>query len=405
MPRIRYLRARLGWLFLPLAFLIVLNISLGSALLKQINESAFIRALVSGLLILALDVFMARLLRSRNRYLLGKIGSAFVTLLFVIVLNFFLFRVLPGDPARAGIRDPRLSRDAIEAIRVRYGLDKPVINCFASINPLKFGDCLVNPLQTQFFVYVGNLFQGELGISFHFQRPVQALLLERLLNTVLLIGAGQLLAIMVGIVLGIIAAWKARTPVDGTVLITGLTAWSLPTFWFAIIVLFWGSREFGLPIAGKVTAGGNFETVLEEWLDIARHMILPTITYTVIYAGEYLLFMRSTMLEVLSEDYVLTAKAKGLGTFQILKNHAFRNSLLPIVTIVALNLGFTVAGAILIESVFSWPGLGQATFEAIGRRDYPMLQGAFLLLAVSVIFANLVAEVLYSYLDPRVQAA
>jgi peptide/nickel transport system permease protein len=132
-------------------------------------------------------------------------------------------------------------------------------------------------------------------------------------------------------------------------------------------------------------------------------MLLPTLTYTIVFLGEYMLIMRSTLLDVLSEDYILTAKAKGLSTFQILKDHALRNAMLPMVTIIALNLGFTVAGAIQIETVFSWPGLGGAIFEAVGRRDYPMLQGAFLLLAVSVILANLIADLLYSYLDPRVQ--
>jgi peptide/nickel transport system permease protein len=138
--------------------------------------------------------------------------------------------------------------------------------------------------------------------------------------------------------------------------------------------------------------------------DLLKHLILPTITFTVVVLGEYMLIMRSTVLEVLSEDYILTAKAKGLNNFQILKDHAMRNAMLPMVTIIAMNLGFTVAGAMQIETVFSWPGLGFAVFDAVGRRDYPMLQGAFLLIAVSVIFANLLADLLYSYLDPRVQA-
>ncbi|MCB0031195.1 MAG: ABC transporter permease, partial [Anaerolineales bacterium] len=139
------------------------------------------------------------------------------------------------------------------------------------------------------------------------------------------------------------------------------------------------------------------------WADVGRHLILPTITYTIIFLGEYMLIMRSTLLDVLSEDYILTAKAKGLGTFQILKDHALQNAMLPMVTIIALNLGFTVSGAIQIETVFSWPGLGGAIFNAVGRRDYPMLQGAFLLIAVSVILANLIADLTYAWLDPRVQ--
>ncbi|HXV41726.1 MAG TPA: ABC transporter permease [Anaerolineae bacterium] len=337
-----------------------------------------------------------------NKYVLKKIGWALLTVVFVVVLNFFLFRILPGDPAKA-VRDPRLTQEAVEAIRVRYGLDKPVINCVELISPLRLGSCLVNPLDTQFFRYIINLLQGELGISFHQQRPVATILAENLWNTLLLIGPGVILSIILGVLLGLIAAWKSRTVIDYSALFGALMAWACPTFWFGMILLFWGSSQFGLPIGGKSTPGGDFSNIWEEWLDIGRHMILPTLTYTIIYAGQYTLFMRSAVLEIFSEDYVLTAKAKGLNTFQILRDHALPNALLPTVTVVALNLGFTVAGAIEVETVYSWPGLGQAVVEAVGRQDYPMLQGAFLLLAISVIFANLAADLLYSYLDPRIQ--
>ncbi len=338
----------------------------------------------------------------RWHYLLGKFSWALLTILFVIVLNFFLFRILPGDPARAGVHDPRLKKEAIEAIRVRFGLDKPVINCFETLNPVKFGNCMVNPMETQFFIYVRNLLQGELGTSYHSNRPVADILVERLWNTILLIGAGQILSIILGVNFGVLAAWKARTPIDYTALITSLVAWSLPTFWLGIILLFWGSSH-GLPIGGKATPGSSTYPLLQQWADIARHMLLPTLTYTIVYMGEYMLIMRSSLLDVLSEDYILTAKAKGLNTFQILKDHALKNALLPLVTIIAINLGFTVAGAIQIETVFSWPGLGGAIYEAVVRRDFPVLQGAFLMIAISVIFANLLADLTYSYLDPRVQ--
>jgi len=318
-----------------------------------------------------------------NHYLLRKVGWALLTIAFVVVLNFFLFRILPGDPARA-VRDPRLTAQAVEAIRVRFGLDKP--------------------LYMQFLLYVRNLLQGELGTSFHSQRPVREILLENLWNTLLLIGAGTFLSILIGISLGILAAWRSHGAVDYSVLVASLVAWAAPTFWLGIILLFWGSSQLGLPIGGKVTPGGNFATIWQRWLDIGRHMLLPTLTYTIIYAGQYTLFMRSAVLDIFSEDYILTAKAKGLNSFQILRDHALRNALLPTVTVVALNLGFTVAGAIEIETVFSWPGLGHTVVEAVGRQDYPVLQGAFLLLAISVIFANLAADLLYAYLDPRVRA-
>ena len=152
-----------------------------------------------------------------------------------------------------------------------------------------------------------------------------------------------------------------------------------------------------------ITPGMTYASSWDRFVDVLRHMLLPTLTYTIVFLGEYMLIMRSALLDVLSEDYILTAKAKGLNHFQILKDHALKNAMLPMVTIIALNLGFTVAGAVQIETVYSWPGLGGAIFEAVGRRDYPMLQGAFLMLAISVIFANLGAELLYSYLDPRIR--
>lgn len=338
----------------------------------------------------------------RWRYLLGKLGWAVFTILFVLILNFFLFRILPGDPARAGVHDPRLKKEAIEAIRVRFGLDKPVINCFESLNPVEFGSCTVNPLETQFFIYIKNLLQGEMGISYHTNRPVADMLAERLWNTILLIGAGQILAIIIGVIFGVFAAWKARTSIDYGALIISLLAWSLPTFWLGIILLFWGSNN-GLPIGGMQTPGLSSQPFFVRAGDVLGHMFLPTLTYTIVYMGEYMLIMRSSLLDVLSEDYILTAKAKGLNTFQVLKDHALKNAMLPLVTVIAINLGFTMAGAVQIETVFSWPGLGLAVYEAVNRRDFPVLQGAFLLIAIAVILSNLIAELMYAYLDPRVQ--
>jgi peptide/nickel transport system permease protein len=338
---------------------------------------------------------------NRWRYIFHKARWSLFTILFVIVLNFFLFRVLPGDPARQGIRDPRLTKETVDAIRVRFGLDKPIINCVKKLNPVEIGDCTVNPLNTQFFIYVKNLLHGDLGVSYYYNRAVSDVLWERLWNTVVLIGLGQILAIIVGVTFGIFAAWRARTAVDYGALVTGLVAWSLPTFWLGIVLLFWGSNH-GFPIGGKSTPGMSSYPWTTQLADTARHLILPTLTYTIVYMGEYMLIMRSGLLDILSEDYILTAKAKGLSTFQILKDHALKNGMLPLVTIIALNLGYTVAGVIQIESVFSWPGLGGALYEAVVRRDFPMLQGGFLLIAVSVILANLVADLTYSYLDPRV---
>lgn len=335
--------------------------------------------------------------------LLQKISWAALTVIFVVILNFFLFRVM-GDPSKM-FKDPRLSPQIIEHIRVRFGLDKPVINCFESLRPLKLKLvlCNINPLHTQFATYLGNLARGDFGVSFHSQKPVAELLRQRLWNTLVLIGAGQILAVILGMLLGILAAWRARTVIDYSSLLVALTAWSVPTFWLGMVLLFWGSHQFGLPLGGMRTVGGNYDSSWAYIKDVLWHMLLPTLTFTLVWLGEYAIIMRSSLLETLSQDYVLTAKAKGLSTFQILKDHALQNAMLPMVTIIALNLGFTVAGAIQIETVFSWPGLGLTIFEAVERRDYPVLQGTFFMLAICVILANFLADIFYSLIDPRVR--
>jgi len=182
-----------------------------------------------------------------------------------------------------------------------------------------------------------------------------------------------------------------------------LIAWATPTFWLGIILLAAGSTWLGLPTGGSVEPGNIGKPFLENLPDILRHLILPTLAFTIVYLGEYMLIMRSSILEVLSEDYILTAKAKGFSHWQVLRKHALKNAMLPIVTLVALNLGFTVSGAIYIETVFSYDGLGKLFQTALEKQDFPLLQGAFLLLAVSVIVANLLADLLYTYLDPRVR--
>ena len=324
-------------------------------------------------------------------YVLRRISLALLTIVFVAVLNFFLFRVLPGDPARA-VRDPRMTQAAQEAIRSRFGLDKPLL-----IN----GEG--NPFDSQFFSYLGNLAQGDLGMSFNFNRPVADLLRERLLNTLLLVFAGQLLAIVIGIFLGVVAAYRRGGALDIGTLLFGLFTWSLPTFFLGIILLIIGSTFFGLPVGGIRTPGATYTSWWDQAVDVGRHLLLPTLTLTLILLGQYLLIMRSSLLDVLSEDYILTARAKGLTNARILRDHAMPNAMLPMVALIALTLGFTVSGSILVESVFSWPGLGSAVFEAVNRRDYPMLQGAFLLFTVSVVLANTAADLLYAVLDPRVR--
>jgi peptide/nickel transport system permease protein len=281
-------------------------------------------------------------------------------------------------------RNVRISIETQQALREQFGLDKPV-----------FPD--------QFMTTVGQWARGNLGISWSLRRPVTEILLAKLWNTVILIGLGQVLSIILGVALGLVAGWKRKTFVDMAALTFSLVAWATPTFWLGIILLVAGSSWLGLPTGGILEPGNVGKPLYTVIPDLARHLVLPTLTLTILYLGEYMLIMRSSILEVLGEDYILTAKAKGMSHWQVLRRHALKNAMLPIVTLIALNLGFTVSGAIYIETVFSYDGLGRMFNTALIKQDYPLLQGAFLLLAVSVIIANLAADILYTYLDPRVR--
>jgi peptide/nickel transport system permease protein len=336
-------------------------------------------------------------MRGLGGYLASKVGWALVTLLVVITFNFILFRILPGDPARAVAKDPRLSPATIEALTERFGLDKPLFFNFEA------GE---NPLDSQYFAYLGALSRGDLGQSFNQRdRAVVDMLGQAMVNTLWLVLPAEALSILIGIGLGLLAAWRRGTALDVSALSFSLFMWSLPTFFLGIILLFLGAQWLDLPIAGRVTIGASYGSIWEELYDLGRHLLMPTVTFTLVLLGEYMLIMRSSVIDVFSEDYILTAKAKGLSTFRIVRDHALRNAMLPMVTLIALNLGFTVSGAIQVESVFSWPGLGALTVNAVNERDYPVLQGAFLLLAISVVLANLVAELIYGWLDPRISEA
>jgi peptide/nickel transport system permease protein len=329
----------------------------------------------------------------RGGFFLRKVAWAIVTIAVVVTFNFLLFRVLPGDPAKSGMRDPRLNPQAVEALRERFGLDKPVF-----LN-LEGG----NPFDTQFTAYLGALSRGDLGTSYAFRdRAVSDMIGEALVNTMWLILPAELLAVVLGVALGLFAAWRRGRAADVAAVTFSLFMWALPIFFLGIILLIAGANWFGLPAGGRITIGADFDSFWDLAWDVGRHLLLPTLTLGLALLGEYMLIMRSSVLEVFGEDYILTARAKGLSTYRIIRHHALRNAMLPMVTLIALTLGFTVAGAIQVEAVFSWPGLGALTVDAVADRDYPVLQGAFLLLAVAVVIANLGAELVYGWLDPRV---
>ncbi|MBK8022262.1 MAG: ABC transporter permease [Chloroflexi bacterium] len=330
-------------------------------------------------------------------YALRKVLFALLTLVVVIVFNFFLFRVLPGDPVRLLFRNPRLSEDVQARIRADFGLDKPLL---INTDALASGD-LAGLFDSQFSAYIGQLLQGNFGISFATREDVSFILGERVWRTVILVLTGEALAILFGVGFGLLAAWRRGSRVDAVVLIAGVITWALPTFFLGIILLILARGV--LPSGGMLTPGYADPGTVAYWLDVARHLILPTITLAVVSASSFMLIMRSSAVEVLADDYILTAKAKGLSTAQILRDHALKNAMLPTVTLIALSLGSVVGGAIQVETVFSWPGIGRLIYDSVARQDYPVLQGAFLLLAVSVILANLAADLLYSFLDPRIQ--
>jgi len=326
-----------------------------------------------------------------------KLVFSFATLIVVIVFNFFLFRILPGDPVRVIVRSPRLTREVRQRLMVEFGLDKEV---FFDAELLKQGD-LLRAFDTQFTAYVRELLRGNLGVSFRSRRDVAEVLGERVWRTVVLVLAAEALSLLLGLALGLMSAWRRGTRLDTAILLSALFSWAMPNFFLGIVLLLL-ARGF-LPVGGMVVPGLRPEAGLAYWMDVGKHLILPTLTMTIVYTSSYVMIMRSSVVEVLSEDYILTAKAKGLTTVQILRDHALKNAMLPMVTMVALNLGYIVGGAIQVETVFSWPGIGRLMYEAVMLRDYPVLQGAFLLLAVSVILANLLADICYSVLDPRVR--
>jgi peptide/nickel transport system permease protein len=337
----------------------------------------------------------------RLEHILKKLFWAIATIAVVLVFNFFLFRVLPGDPATMNSKDSRLTADTVAALEKLYGLNKPVINCFQSLNPIKLGPCWMDPRETQFYVYLKNLFTGQMGVSFYSRKAVSSILSQRIINSLILITPSQIIAMIIGIIIGVIAAWKSHTVIDAGSLVVSLATWAMPSFWFGIMLLIIASR-YGAPLGGMTSPGSSFLPLGARIADISKHLVVPIITYVIMTGGQYVMIMRSSLLNVLSEDYILTGIAKGLSDPQVLQRHALKNAMLPMVTMIATNLAFAVAGTIQIETVFSYPGIGSAIYESVSTRDFPVLQGAFLVIAIAVILANLLADLTYSFLDPRV---
>ena len=325
--------------------------------------------------------------RSYARYvgarLLGSAGSLF----FVLVVNFFLFRVLPGDPARTLGRGRFRTEEQLETFRRTYGLDQS--------------------MPEQFLTFLKNTFTGELGISLRYRAPVAELIADRIWPTLLIVGTSTLLATIIGVYLGIISGWNRGKKIDKFTSSTTLTLYSMPEWWLGLLLI--AALAVGLgPFVGIFPTSGLHSTDVQPGtfdyaVDTLWHLTLPVITLTLAYLADYSLIMRSSLIDELGEDYLVTARAKGLRDVEVRRRHAVRNALLPTTTVIALNISFVVAGAITIETVFSIPGLGLLASESLELPDFWVLQGTFLIASGAVILANLVVNLVYGLLDPRVR--
>jgi peptide/nickel transport system permease protein len=335
------------------------------------------------------------------RYLGRKIIQAMVTIVFVVILNFLLFRLMPGSPERILLRNPHLDAQTIAAARARFGLDKPLLPIEISIIPPSLK---VNP-ESQLRSYLETTAAGDLGLSFQFRgESVTEVIGVRFWPTIILIGLAEIIAIIVGLTLGSMAGWKRGGRLDRVGNGISLILYSMPYFVIGMpLIIIFAAGLGWFPTSGMLSPGAQYQSPIDQLLDFARHLVLPLATVSLGLIGGYSILMRSSIIETRSEDYVTTARAKGLTDRNILRTHAFPNALLPTVTVIAINLGYVVAGAITAEIVFNWPGLGTLTVDAIATRDYPVLQGIFLLISIAVILANLGADLIYGRLDPRVR--
>jgi ABC-type dipeptide/oligopeptide/nickel transport system permease component len=313
-------------------------------------------------------------------YIIKRTGFALITVFVAITINFVIFRAAPGSAVTNLSRVPHATKQTREALEKQFGLDKSKWE--------------------QYVIYLRELAQGNLGISYTDNQPVMDNLVEAFSNTFPMVLLGTAFSVVFGTLTGVVAAWRRGTATEKVAVTSALGFYSMPTHWLAImlIILFAGT----FPSGGRVDEFLVDPTWWEHLKDVMLHMTLPSLTLGLVLYGEYTIVARSAMLETLGEDYVLTARAKGLSSWAIVWKHALRNAMLPIVTLVALSLGYIVAGSILVETVFSWPGIGRAVYDAVLERDYPMLQGAFLFLTLSVVFFNFIADLLYFKLDPRI---
>lgn len=310
------------------------------------------------------------------RYFLGRIFSALLVLLVVSLFTFVLIWLVPGDVA-SQLADPGASIEELQRIRARLNLDQP--------------------WYVQMAAWYGNLLQGDLGQSFLLNRSVTAAIIERLPVTLALTVLALIIAVTLGVTAGVIAAVQHGKLADQSIMVLALVGLSVPDFWLGLV----GIYVFAVAL-GWLPSGG-FVPFTESPMGWARSMALPAFTLGITQIGLIARITRSSMLDVLGQDYVRTARAKGVPAFQVVTKHAFANALIPIITVTGVIVGVLLGGAVVIEQVFSLPGVGRLIIGAVLRRDYPVIQGGLLLLAFIYVFVNIIVDLLYAYVDPRVR--
>lgn len=324
------------------------------------------------------------MLRARLVYILGRLVQMLVVLWVIVTILFLIFRLMPGNPLVAYI-DPTFTAEQEEQVRKAFGLDKP--------------------LYMQYVIYLKNLATGNLGTSFFQKRPVFDVLMEVFPNTIILTATALLLAYAIGVVGGSLLAWRRGTKIEGAGIVATLMTRAAPEFFIGMLALTLFSFRLGwFPSSGASSPGVIYDSFFHQIasFDFWKHMFLPVLTMAIYLQGLPLLLMRSNMLEVLDEDFVVMSRMKGLSEWRIMLAHAARNALLPVVTALTLGIGYAVGGNVVIETVFSWPGIGRILVRAVQAKDYPLAQGAFFLIAMVIVVMNFVADVLYTMLDPRV---
>jgi len=317
------------------------------------------------------------------RFVVGKVLGALATLAFVVVFNFFLFRVVETNPVATLYRGRNLTDSQREELTRQFGLDGSKLE--------------------QFGRYLEQTLQLNLGRSYATNQPVIDEIWAAAPQTIALVGVATVLSMVLGILMGISAGWRRGTNQDRALTSSSIVTWSTPDFWLGMILLTLFAVRLGLFPTGGISDPSASDSGLGKLLDQLWHMTLPCLTLAIAYLGEFALVMRSSIVDVMREDYLTLARAKGLRDSQVRDRHAVRNALLPSTALIAINFGFVLSGAIAVETVFSWPGLGLLTYEALRGPDLPMLQGLFLVFSAAVIVFNLLADLVYPYLDPRVR--